>query len=542
MRALVNDALRWLEARGLTLLGLVLALRQSVRIWRYDADQTRLRRRYGITDTTPVLGYGPDLERLLADQDRAGVRHALTSGSTAAPKRIPYPRRRLRAWSMTFVDAFARAYWALSIRRTSLYVLASMDPDDSLTAMLLAERRLPPYPVTLQAPYRVQGHPAIRALAEAYGATDLRVWMLTIANPGVLYSTNPSTLSAFLDEVAGDWPAATRLVRDWVSGPAAFDANVHAIARRLASRGGNARLRRVANSASPLHLREWAPGVEAYCCWTGGYVQPFLDRLARYLPPEEYRLIPMYSASTETIETVSHYSGCEVAFLPLAPGVCYEFIPEGAGDQPANLLRPRELDFGATYTMIVSDDYGLRRYQTGDAFEVRRFVAGLPDLAFVRRSALEYSFTGEKLTAVQLATVFGQLRAESPWLTAADFLTCVPSHPPAEPVPHYRLVLITPGSSPPEVAGDELARRCDHLVGEINVEYAGKRRSGRLGPMRFEHGAPAEFAAWAGSASSAGAWESQFKFLPLYRRTWESMALAPDRAPGASVTTPRRVA
>ena len=110
--------------------------------------------------------------------------------------------------------------------------------------------------------------------------------------------------------------------------------------------------------------------------------KPFLDRLATHLPPDRYRLMPMYSMSTETLETVGHFAGDKVAFLPLASHVLYEFIEEGAEDRPQNLLKANQLQAGETYSMVVSDPYGLRRYQTGDLFRCGGFVAGLPGSQF----------------------------------------------------------------------------------------------------------------------------------------------------------------
>src|SRR5204862_3611696 len=128
--------------------------------------------------------------------------------------------------------------------------------------------------------------------------------------------------------------------------------------------------------------------------------------------------------------------------------------------------------------------YGLRRYQTGDAFLCRGFTAGLPNLSFVSRRDLEYSFTGEKLTAAHVTTVFERLRAEYPQLTTDKFLTCIPSHPVKELVPHYKIAMVN-GHAKPGVPPDEIARRCDVLFSEVNREYKTKFESGRLGPVRF---------------------------------------------------------
>lgn len=523
MRGFINDSLRRLIGYCIVLLGSVLAAVQRIRMRQFSRDQERLRRALRITADTPILTYGPELEQLIqAAADKAGERtkFAMTSGSTGQPKRSLYTKRRLRSFKMAYTDVFARCCWAIGIKRTSLYVFSSLNKDDSLTSMLLEDERLPPYFSTLQAPYRVQSHPAMRALASRYGTTALRLWILAIANPGILYSTNPSTLSIFFDELTAEWRRSTRLIRDWVTSPEDFDSTVHTIARRLESRGSASRLARIAKSERALAIDDCAPAVEAYLCWTGGYVQPFLDRLAKYLPTERYRLIPMYSMSTETIETVSHFHCDAVAFLPLAERVLYEFIEEAAEDLPENLRSANQLQVGETYTMVVSDPFGLRRYQTGDVFLCQGLIAGLPDLSFLRRRGLTYSFTGEKLTAEHVSLVFQRLREEFP-LEADNFLSCVPSHAANEPAPHYKVLLIGKAGTGPEVSLDDLAVRCDQLLGEVNCEYRSKRESGRLRQVRVMQVLPGDFIDRIGGSRQKNSWEAQFKFLPLYRRPWE---------------------
>ncbi len=507
MTGFVNDTLRFFIARVIILLGVLLDLRQRIRIRRFRTNQKRLRREYRLHDDTPVVSYGPRIvESINHAAAHAGpdAKFALTSGSTGEPKKILYTKHRLRTLKLTFSDMFARAVRAYGLKRTSLYVFSSFSHDASLTSMLLNEVKLPSYLSTLQAPYRVQQHPAMRALANEYGTAAVRLWILTIANPGVLYATNPSTISTFFDELKQDWPTHSRLVRDWHTQPDKFDRTVRKIAQRLNSSNSHARLRLVATSNNPVPLEHFAPAVRAYICWTGGYVTPFLDRLSSHLPQTRYRLIPMYSMSTETVETETVFRNGDAYFLPLAAGVVYEF-------NEVDLLTPGEVKPGETYEMVVSDAYGLRRYQTGDLFQCRRMLDGLPDLAFIRRGALEYSFIGEKVTAEQLNAVFDQLRAQYSETLAGAFLTCVPSLPDNER-PHYKLVLIRD-------SGTDLnpTTQCDQLLCDLNCEYKNKRATGVLGPIDFIQTTTADFA-----ARFADTWETQFKFLPLYQRTWES--------------------
>ena len=332
----------------------------------------------------------------------------------------------------------------------------------------------------------------------------MRLWLLTIANPGVLYATNPSTISTFFDELTERWSESSSLIRNWRHDPRRFNAGIRKIARRLDSNGSHERLQRIAASNGPLPLDAWAPAVEAYICWTGGYVKPFLDRLQTYLPSARYRLIPMYSMSTETIETSSHFANGDVFFLPLAPGVLFEFI-----DAHDNYLGPTELQPGKLYEMVVTDGYGLRHYHTSDLFLCRRKIKTLPDLIFARRRGLEYSFTGEKLTAEQCSIVFEQLRAQYPAAFANKYLTCVPSQP-SHANPHYKVLLI--GERNENLELHFLAARCDELLSEVNCEYRSKRASGRLGAVALIETGTREFAE---QFSRGRGWESQFKFLPL---------------------------
>lgn len=477
MRAWLNDWLRMVIAQGVLSAGVAFSL------WE----------RFGLK-----RNYKGDLNL------RSEGRFAVTSGTTGDPKRIFYTNRRLREFKIIFIDMFARACRAFRIKRTSLYVFSSLDSDESLTSLLLEDVDLPNYFATLQAPYRVQQHPAMRALAAEYGAAAVRLWILTISNPGVLYSTNPSTLATFFAELANHWREHAALIRNWHRQRKRFNPDVRKIARRLDSVGSEQRLAAVASSETTVEISTWAPALEAYICWTSGYVKPFLDRLQEYLPPARYRLIPMYSMSTETIETLAHFENNDVFFLPIAPGVRYEFLDP----ETEQLLGPHELAPGKTYEMIVSDKYGLRHYRTNDLFLCRRKINGLPDLAFVRRGGLTYSFTGEKLTGEQVSLVFAELRSQYPHVFAHNYLTCVPAQD-AGAIPHYKLIVI----GDRKISSlDVLAARCDELLAEVNLEYRSKRNSGRLGAVTLLELNTREFAE---RFVPHGNWESQFKFLPF---------------------------
>jgi hypothetical protein len=355
MNAFFNDCFRLVISVNAQILGALRTLMQRVRIPLFKYRQYRLEKKYGITDQTPILSYGPELTDLIdaaASAKRGHLQFPMTSGSTGSPKRVLFTNLRLRLLKLIFADFFVRSCWSFNLRRTSLYVFSAGSEDASLTSMLLEEKRMPSYFSTLQAPYRIHAHAALKVLASEYGLTALRLWILTLSNPGVLYSTNPSTLSTFFDDLERDWESSSRLVRDWHGGSNVFDPTIRMIARRLCSVGYARRIQAVAVSVAAVPLEVYAPAVQTYMCWTGGYVKPFLQRLEKYLPPSRYQLIPMYSMSTETVETIGYVRGGEVSFLPIAPGVLYEFAEAGA----TSLLKPHQLIAGRSYSLIVSDN------------------------------------------------------------------------------------------------------------------------------------------------------------------------------------------
>lgn len=526
MRGAVQDAMRSCIAWGTRWLGRALALRHRWRLRRFLATQARLRRRYGVVADTPILGHGAVLQgRLdrLAQAAGAQVQMAETSGSSGTPKRIPYTLARVRMVKGVYIDAFARSFAALDVRRTSLYVFTSLSSDTGLTSMMMAESRdLPPYLSTLQAPYRLHHHPEMAALAARYGAVAMRVWVLALSNPGCLYATNPSTLSVFMDSLSGRWDAARAMVCAWHTDPASFSPVVRRIAGRLAARGAGDRIARIARASTPLGLLEIVPALALFCCWDGGYVRPFLDRIRDRLDGRSVRHLPMYSMSTETVETVPHFGSAGVGFVPLGPGTLVEFLPVGAPVEAASLVASAGLELGQEVSLVVSDAYGLLRYDTEDVFRVHGRVGDAPDLRFLRRRGLGFSFTGEKITGDQVRSALDVVAGGHSWISTVPWLVLIPSQPESDPVPHYRLV-VGVHDWDAEVFDRGVAGQFDMALGVQNAEYKDKRASERLGPVRFERMDLARLVRAAGGERHGDSWETQFKFLPLLTQTYEDV-------------------
>lgn len=539
-----------------TPLGAALATRAMARrIARFPQEQAELRRRYGITPDTPVRGYDDDTRARVRAFAAAtpGARLATTSGTTGEPKEIAYTPERLAGYRRDSTSIAVRAYARLRVRRPGMFILASMKADDSFASLVLHGRGAsPPWLAGLVEPSRWLSHPALVARTAEHGATAVRLWLMLVASPGMLYATNPSTVAAFFGDVVERWRESTALVRRSVDGgDLATDPGLRRIIRGVAADGWRARLEDVARSPAPLPVERMLPALTAWCGWDGGYVKAFLPEVYRHLPPERIAHLPMYSMSTEAIETLTWFAddadddeagdeaGDEngarkgrgaVRFLPLGPGVLYELLPDGAPDDPASLLLPAALHPGQVYSMVVSDPWGLRRYQTEDLFECRGMVRGLPDLRFLRRRGLAYSFTGEKLTGEQLALAYDELRARFPGLASGVELVCFPSHEDGERVPGYRLVIAPTTARTIDVELGAVAAALDEILARLNTELAAKQRSGRLTGTRalvVPYGALAialDRRTENEQDVSQRAWESQFKLAPLVKKRWEDVA------------------
>ncbi len=522
MRGLIQDVIRAWIGGCLCLLGRFYAFRHRRRVRSHVVDQAALRQRYDIGDDTEIHAFGAEQEAHIArfvEGCTEPVQMAETSGSTGRPKKLAYPKSRIEEVKGIYVEAFARLFVARGMRRWSFYVFSALSEDQSLSSLMLEEGKRTPYLSGLQAPYRLQRDPSFSPLVETYGVDALRLWVLALSNPGCLYCTNPSTLSTFLDAMESQWQQVSALARRFHE--SGLDGAGGRLARRLYSRGWRQRVERIATARSPLSLLDCAPAISLLCCWDGGYVRPFLDRIYGHLPRDRVPHVPMYSMSTETVATLPDFSGEGIAFLPMAPGVLYEFLPLDAAEAPTSLIAPEALEPGGEYTMVVSDAYGLRRYQTEDIFRCEGLVGGLPDLRFQRRRGLAWSFTGEKLTGEQLEEVLGQLR-RIPGTEAWAWMSCAPSQP-ATGLPHYRLLLVGEGGAPTEAQRRELCTVFDAALSTINREYASKRQSGRLGEPGLESLELEEFVGLVGGDRQRKGWQSQFKFLPLVCRSWEAL-------------------
>jgi hypothetical protein len=162
-----------------------------------------------------------------------------------------------------------------------------------------------------------------------------------------------------------------------------------------------------------------------------------------------------------------------------------EFIPvedcgsaaDGASRQgPAP--RAHELEVGQVYSLVLSNWTGLFRYDLDDRVRVARRFGQSPVLEFLCRGSGTANITGEKLTERQVVDAM-ERASNACGLRVERFV--LQGH--FRATPYYALELDGSDAAAPEAAR-RLAAALDAALCELNMEYASKRSSGRLGPVQ----------------------------------------------------------
>lgn len=464
--------------------------------WDNSFQRRKFRKRYAFyygksaIGTFPVTGFDGQKERLQQTFEKmAGPKHyAETSGTTSDPKLVPFDAKRTKLLRKTFLRSMITLTRDIPGQKT-FFVFASLKKDQSLTSGMMDQEKEPGYFELLQAPYRYLQTKEGEALIERVGELTARIMVLAITQPRFLYATNPSTLTYFLKELEGRWKEVRVRLK-----------NIPPGLMRLSDKNGERMLMTFLIREKAPKLQELLPDLRGIITWDGGYVGPFLEQLKATLPGVAF--LPMYSMSTETVETLPHRVGDKLCFFPIVKGMYPEFA-----DEAGKILPPFELEKDKCYELIVSDEWGLRRYATGDIFLVRDLVNLIPDLVFVKRKGMTSSVTGEKLTEEHVREMRQTLSRLYPEVSGTPY-TVYPVSQKGEI--GYEIGVISRTVMP-----DGFAEAADAELSRINHEYKSKVKSGRLKPISLRHITEQELACQLGRESQ---WESQFKVLPLYEK------------------------
>lgn len=452
----------------------------------------------GVTDlagwrgSIPVRGYeafGPYIDREL-DGDEAVLTRSppyaflSTSGTSGKPKLIPATRH----WRVRYRGPALYAQWGLYFK---LLGLTRLDEDNVLdlswerTAVTSTVRQFPVYGIS-QRPASVGSGDWTPTWYDAPWSVDesgngdyfdrlyTKLRLLAGHDVRLIVSVNPSKIVSLAEQLNR---SAEQLLRDVHDGGIQGSAHPLAPADPLLARRLGAALQ---FGDGTLRLTDLWSRLSLLVCWNSASARLYRPWVERLVP--EVPLIPFSATGTEGVVTLPVDTHPTSGPLAVNQGI-YEFAqcdPEdGAALAPdVDTLDYTQLELGATYRLVMSQANGLYRYDVGDLYRPIGWVGRVPRLEFLGRAGVQSSFTGEKLTESDVHGAVGRSLGDD-WLSCPVF-SCVPVW--ATP-PGYTIAMEwTPSVA--HLSGEALGERIDRELTGLNIEYAEKRRTGRLRPIR----------------------------------------------------------
>lgn len=413
---------------------------------------------------------------------------ARTSGSSGHPKDIPilpssvrqYRRSQQMVASLihrAFPGAFAGKVLAIGSPAIEGYTEHGT-PYGAMSGLIYESM-----PAQLRRRYVL--HPAVFHIQD-HTERYLETIRQALSEPGVslIATANPSTLIR-LDQLMNAHAAEI----------------IGQIGQRNAARA--ATLDRLAGARGRLLFADVWPQLRVVNTWTGGNCAVLIPEL-RTLLPEQARLVELGYLSSEFRGTITVVPEDDLQ-VPTLNENFFEFVERQDRENGRDrLLTLGELEVGRQYYVIVTSRNGLYRYDINDLVEVTGRYNDTPSLRFLQKGRGVTSLTGEKLCEFQVVQAVAET-AEAAGRTAGFFkmLAC--------PVAR-RYTLYVEAEAPDAGAVDE--RLC-----RLNIEYAAKRRSGRLHGLRVVRLRAGTGEAYRQHRVDRGQRETQFKMDYLEQST-----------------------
>jgi len=447
----------------------------------------------------PIRGHAelrPWLDRIASGEQGVLTRERVsmlleTSGTTGRPKHLPVTP----TWSTTCREA--QSLWVLGMVRDH----EAVTKGQALTIVSPKQHARSPGGLSIGSntgrmhaaqPWYVRGRYPVPTDVFAWQPSALRLYgILRFALQARITSittANPSTLLLLARKLEAWREPLSQDLRDGTlkHGPAA------ALGRRQRLRlAPRLRRRPVPTDWRPARL--WP--LALVNCWKGGPARYFVDQLPAALGAE----VPVREVGISASEGFFA--------LPLddgwSGGVLWTLghIMEFVGDDGA----PRwawELEVGERVRLVISTEAGLYRYDLADELEVVGMVGRTPQLRFVGKAGRYLNSTGEKVAAGQVSEAVRRaaraVSAAPVGFTARVRLAEVPV-----------FELAVEGLAVERLA--PFAEAVENALMELNIEYASKRSSGRLGALELRAVPAGTYGRFRAARVASGAPEGQVK-------------------------------
>jgi len=226
---------------------------------------------------------------------------------------------------------------------------------------------------------------------------------------------------------------------------------------------------------------DYWPHMALIGCWKGGTVSAYLERFPEWYDPDGKGMPAnrdmgyLASEARMSIPVSDHGAGGVLTIhLNVFELVPAEDIDSNPGDPDAwRFLGVSEVEVGHEYYVFITTTGGLYRYDMNDVIEVVGRYESAPVVVFRRKGRGMTNLTGEKLSVNQLIESVSRAIKE----TGADA-----PHFKAEPDgDNSRYVFkVEFETVPSEETARAFLHVLDDTLSDLNIEWKGKRASGRL--------------------------------------------------------------
>ncbi len=230
---------------------------------------------------------------------------------------------------------------------------------------------------------------------------------------------------------------------------------------------------------------DYWPRLALIACWKGGTVGHYLEAFDEYFNPDGARPIPVRDwgyLSSEARGSVPITDEGEGGVLTVAANV-YDFVPVADIEEHEDdwrrwtMLAPHEVKEGESYYILITTTGGLYRYDINDIVRVVGKHHRTPIIAFASKGRGVTNITGEKVSVEQVVEAFTRAAKES-GVKVGHFKAeaCI------KEARYAFKVELEGGGGGGDGELNRLLSSLDKSLGALNLEYASKRKSGRLKP------------------------------------------------------------
>ena len=472
----------------------------------------------------PISGY-EDIEASIRKQaatGRAVLHHqdalfyARTSGTTGRPKDIPITRNALRQYkqqqSMLSYYQYQTCPQAFSGRALGVVSPTVEGQTDSGN----------PYGSVSGYIYKsMPGFVRDRYLvpAEVFDISDYElkyriIIRLALAETNITYlgTANPTTFLRMRDILNEDWAMFLASLENGVlPGIEELSPSLQEILKpRIKPEPTIYQELRQLSGQSEVEYKDIWPGIRMITTWTGGNCRIAMQRLLDSLPAT-IKVIELGYVATEFRATMT----CDAktnAGIPLLEQMYYEFVEKNDWETGVReTLAVEQLEQGRAYYPVVTTDYGLYRYFINDLVEVCGFFNKTPLLRFLQKGKGVTNITGEKLYEAQTNRAIEAVCKKHKlmprfYMTLANAVNA-----------YYQIYLEIEGYTTSN--NYVLATEIDDAIAANNIEYALKRKSGRLRAPHVHFVSRGCGDAYKKHQISRGQREGQYKLVTLQDKT-----------------------